>query len=81
MLIEETMEELQHPVGRLGLEDPETAQWANNDTLRLSEADAVAGVTSTRFTWPCDFNDIAALQTIVAGHWIRQLNTGELCLF
>ena len=44
------------------------------------ETDSIAGVASRRLAWAGDFDNVAPFETIIARHWISQLDTRKLRL-
>ena len=57
----------------------EKQRGRNNDIAWL-ETDAIAGVSSARLTWPCDFNDVAPLEAVITRHRVGQLDARKLRL-
>jgi hypothetical protein len=53
---------------------------AKVELLTSLEAYSIAGVASTRFAGPGDFDDLASPQTIISCDRIRQLDPGQLRL-
>ena len=76
-MIGETMEERPCPTGG---RRPVTHHDEQIIIRGRLEANTVAGVTSARLTWPCDFNDVAPLEAVVARDWVGQLDARKLGL-
>ena len=43
-----------------------------------SEADAVAGIPSSRLAWSGDFDNVASSKAIVSGDWVGELYSWQL---
>lgn len=46
-----------------------------------SQAEPVTDITTTRFGRPRDFDNLSALETVVAGDGVLELNSGQLGVF